>query len=189
MSAADKKKLDGVATGANAYSLPTASASTLGGIKVGTNLSISSGVLSATNTTYSAATQSAAGLMSAADKKKLDAITPYPTAYSTSGNWKRLTFSNKIQILWCTQTINGVNVTTGWGNGYYARIGYWSFPWAFNAVPTVVASLQGASGGDVLIFYDGSCTASATQTYYAFRPVSGSNINITVGIIAFGTYS
>ena len=189
MSAADKKKLDGVATGANAYSLPTASASTLGGIKVGTNLSISSGVLSATNTTYSAATQSAAGLMSAADKKKLDAITPYPTAYSTSGNWKRLTFSNKIQILWCTQTINGVNVTSGWGSGYYARIGYWTFPWAFNAVPTVVASLQGASGGDVILEYDGSCTASATQTYYAFRPASGSNINITVGIIAFGTYS
>lgn len=49
MSAADKKKLDGIASGANAYSLPTASASTLGGIKVGSNLSISNGVLSATN--------------------------------------------------------------------------------------------------------------------------------------------
>lgn len=56
MSAADKTKLNGIATGANAYSLPTASASTLGGVKVGTNLSISSGVLSATNTTYSAGT-------------------------------------------------------------------------------------------------------------------------------------
>lgn len=49
MSAADKKKLDGIASGANAYNLPTASASTLGGIKVGSNLSISNGVLSATN--------------------------------------------------------------------------------------------------------------------------------------------
>ena len=39
-----------------AYSLPTASASTLGGVKVGTNLSISNGVLSATNTTYTAGT-------------------------------------------------------------------------------------------------------------------------------------
>ncbi len=46
MSAADKAKLDGVATGANAYSLPTASSSTLGGVKIGSNLSISSGVLS-----------------------------------------------------------------------------------------------------------------------------------------------
>ena len=41
------------ATDANNYSLPTASSSTLGGIKVGTNLSINgSGVLSSTNTTY-----------------------------------------------------------------------------------------------------------------------------------------
>lgn len=43
-----KSKLDGIATGANKYTLPTASASTLGGIKVGSGLSISNGVLSAT---------------------------------------------------------------------------------------------------------------------------------------------
>lgn len=42
-------KLNGIATGANAYTLPTASASVLGGIKVGTNLSISNGVLSASS--------------------------------------------------------------------------------------------------------------------------------------------
>ena len=82
MSAADKTKLDGIATGANKYSLPTASASTLGGVKVGTNLSISSGVLSATDTTYSAATTSAAGLMSAADKTKLDGIATNANKYS-----------------------------------------------------------------------------------------------------------
>jgi hypothetical protein len=52
---ADHSKLNGVAASANNYSLPTASSSTLGGIKVGTNLSISNGVLSSTdtNTTYS----------------------------------------------------------------------------------------------------------------------------------------
>ena len=51
-----KNKLDGIATSANNYSLPTAAANTLGGIKVGTNLSIdSNGILSSTdtNTTYS----------------------------------------------------------------------------------------------------------------------------------------
>ena len=46
MSAADKSKLDGIAAQANKYTLPTASSSTLGGIKVGTDLNISSGVLS-----------------------------------------------------------------------------------------------------------------------------------------------
>lgn len=132
MSAADKQKLDGIAANANKYTLPTASSSTLGGVKIGSNLTMTSGVLSLskdnvvgalgytppttnttysafkaatasaaggaglvpapaagkqaqylrgdgtwatpTNTTYSAATTSAAGLMSAADKQKLDGI-------------------------------------------------------------------------------------------------------------------
>lgn len=74
MSAADKTKLDGIASEANNYSLPTASSSTLGGVKVGTNLSISNGVLSATDTTYNVATTSANGLMSSSDKSKLNGI-------------------------------------------------------------------------------------------------------------------
>ncbi len=48
MTASDKAKLDGIASGANNYSLPTASSSTLGGIKVGSNLTIAAdGTLSA----------------------------------------------------------------------------------------------------------------------------------------------
>ncbi len=47
-------KLDGIDASANNYSLPIATANALGGIKVGTNLSITNGVLSATdsNTEY-----------------------------------------------------------------------------------------------------------------------------------------
>lgn len=48
----EKNKLAGIATNANNYSLPTASLTVLGGVKVGTNLSISNGVLSAKDTTY-----------------------------------------------------------------------------------------------------------------------------------------
>lgn len=44
----EKNKLAGIANNANNYSLPTASASVLGGVKVGANLAISNGVLSAT---------------------------------------------------------------------------------------------------------------------------------------------
>ena len=47
MTAAMVTKLNGIATGANKYTLPTASSSTLGGVKVGSNLTISSGVLTA----------------------------------------------------------------------------------------------------------------------------------------------
>lgn len=80
MSAADKKKLDGIAAGANNYTHPNTSG----------NKHIPSGGSSGqilrwsadgtavwgndNNTTYSAATQSANGLMSSTDKKKLDRI-------------------------------------------------------------------------------------------------------------------
>ena len=103
MSAEDKTKLDGIEEGANNYSLPIASSSTLGGIKVGTGLSITSttGVLShstsegykhipsggssgqylkysssgtATWATPANATTSTSGFMSADDKNKLDKI-------------------------------------------------------------------------------------------------------------------
>lgn len=47
MSAADKTKLDGIASGANNYSLPVAAIDVLGGVKVGARLTISAGVLNA----------------------------------------------------------------------------------------------------------------------------------------------
>ncbi len=46
MSAADKTKLDGIATGANNYSLPNATTSSKGGVIVGSNLSVSNGTIS-----------------------------------------------------------------------------------------------------------------------------------------------
>lgn len=87
MTAAMVTKLNGIATGANAYSLPTATSSVLGGVKIGSNITVSSGTISlsksnvttalgytppTTNTTYSVATTSANGLMSSTDKSRLD---------------------------------------------------------------------------------------------------------------------
>lgn len=72
MAKEDKSKLDGIESGANNYILSAATSSTLGGVKVGTNLSIDNGVLSATDTIYSDATTFAHGLMSTNDKSKLD---------------------------------------------------------------------------------------------------------------------
>ena len=68
---AEKTKLAGIEAGANAYTLPAATTSALGGVKVGSNLAVdANGVLSGN---YSNASSSAAGLMSAADKNALDA--------------------------------------------------------------------------------------------------------------------
>lgn len=74
MSTAMVEKLNGIESGANAYVLPEASATQLGGIKVGKNLTITNGVLDATDTIYEDATTSTSGLMSGADKTKLDGI-------------------------------------------------------------------------------------------------------------------
>lgn len=94
-----------------------ATASVLGLVKIGSNLTIASGLLSltkanvtaalgytppTTNTTYDNATQRAAGLMSAADKKKLDGIGSDITASGT--NYIR--FSDGIQICWCFNDSN-----------------------------------------------------------------------------------
>lgn len=46
MSSGDKQKLDGIANNANNYTLPAATGSTLGGVKIGSNISNSSGTIS-----------------------------------------------------------------------------------------------------------------------------------------------
>lgn len=45
MSSADKTKLDGIATGANNYTLPTATSTVLGGVKSGGDVTITSGLI------------------------------------------------------------------------------------------------------------------------------------------------
>lgn len=87
MSAADKKKLDGVAEGANKYVHPSYTAHDSGLYKITVDATghvsavtaVAKGDITAlgipsTNTTYNDATQSTHGLMSTADKKKLDAF-------------------------------------------------------------------------------------------------------------------
>jgi hypothetical protein len=89
MSAADKTKLDGIAAGANAYSHPTGSAASkaaglykistdaqshVASVAAVTKADITALGIPAQDTTYSAATTSANGLMSKEDKSKLTGI-------------------------------------------------------------------------------------------------------------------
>lgn len=92
MSAADKQKLDGISTSAdanqNAFSNVTVGSTTIAAdtttdtltLVAGSNVTITPDAtndkitISSTNTTYGAATTGSAGLMSAADKQKLDGI-------------------------------------------------------------------------------------------------------------------
>ena len=89
MAAADKKKLDGIAEDANKYVHPTTSGNKHipSGGSAGQILRWSADGTavwgSDNNTTYSDATQSAHGLMSVKDKKKLDAYPAYSTIQGT----------------------------------------------------------------------------------------------------------
>lgn len=111
---AEKTKLAGIEAGANNYTLPTATSNALGGIKVGANLAIdsSTGVLSGD---YSAATTSAAGLMSATDKSKLDGIEAGATAITVDSAMSS-TSENPVQnkVIY-TELAGKVDTETGKG--------------------------------------------------------------------------
>ena len=81
----------------SAYTLPNATSSTLGGVKIGSNISVSSGTISITksnvtsalgytpptsDTVYDNATATTAGLMSASDKVKLNNIADNANNYT-----------------------------------------------------------------------------------------------------------
>lgn len=101
----EKTKLAGIADGANAYTLPNATATSLGGVKVGANITVASGVISLTkgnvtdamgytppttdtNTTYSISKTGSTVTLTGSDGSKstfTDADTTYEVA-TTSAN-------------------------------------------------------------------------------------------------------
>jgi predicted nucleic acid-binding Zn-ribbon protein len=119
-----KSKIDGIAAGANNYSLPTATSTVKGGVALfsDTVQSVAASAVTTTasrtygvqlnaggqavvnvpwsNTTYAAATTSASGLMSAADKTKLDGIAAsannytHPSATALSSGLYKITVNN-----------------------------------------------------------------------------------------------
>lgn len=117
MSAADKAKLDGIAEGANKYSLPTAGKDALGGVKTTSSVTNSLGYTPTpiiggvpyymnTNTTYSDATTTAHGLMSAADKTKLDGIATGATKVTVDASLSS-TSANPVQNKAVNTALNG----------------------------------------------------------------------------------
>ena len=103
MSPAMFNKLNDISEGANNYSLPVANSNTLGGIKVGSNLNIYDGVLSAIETTYTAGSNISIlnGKISAIDTK-----------YSAGENIV-IGADNKISAVVPTGTGGGISYTAG----------------------------------------------------------------------------
>ena len=96
-------------------SLPVATSSALGAVKVGTNLSINSGtgVLSATDTTYTNATTSASGLMTGADKTRLNNMADNANNYSLPVASSSAVGGFKIGTNLSVDGNNALNVTGG----------------------------------------------------------------------------
>lgn len=101
MSTADKSKLAGIAASANNYSLPIASASVLGGVKAGANITIdAAGVISASASGGTPATETSAGLIELATTAEAQArtddsraITPLKLFNSLKGSNQNLSAS------------------------------------------------------------------------------------------------
>lgn len=107
----EKTKLAGIAAEANKYELPVATASVLGGVKVGKNLTISAdGVLDATAESVDPATEVKDGLMSKEDKKKLNefgAASTYALKTDITGLYKYKGSVNTVADLPSTGNTNG----------------------------------------------------------------------------------
>ena len=168
MSASDKSKLDGIASGANKYSLPEAS-STLGGVKTTSTVTSTSG-LTATpiisgvpyykDTTYSAATTSAAGLMSASDKTKLNGIAT-GAEVNVQSDWSVTDTSSDAYIKNKPTIPSAVSESTVSGWGFTKNTGTYSKPSSGIPKSDLASSVQTSLGK----------ADSALQSYTETDPV------------------
>ena len=95
--ATDGTKLDTIATSANNYSLPTSTASVLGGVKIGSGISITTGVISADSQTANDFTNTL--------KTKLDGIATSANNYSLP--------TSTASVLGGVKIGSGISITTG----------------------------------------------------------------------------
>lgn len=131
-----------------AYSLPTAASNVLGGVKVGTNLSIDgSGVLSATDTTYSDATTSASGLMSASDKTKLNGIAT-GAEVNVQANWNE-TDTDSDAYIQNKPSIPAAQIQSDWSQSDNTKLDF------IKNKPTIPSA---ANNGQLTITVNGTAT-------------------------------
>lgn len=83
MSAAMAAKLNGISEGANNYTLPAATASVLGGVKIGSNININSDVISVNN-----ASTTQKGVVQLIDSSVTEDCTKAPTAAAMKRTWE-----------------------------------------------------------------------------------------------------
>ena len=199
MSAGDKTKLDGIATGANRYTHPSYTAKSSGLYKVTVDstghVKATSAVTKSditalgipgqdTNTTYGNATTSTAGLMSAADKKKLDGISATATQLNyvkgvtsniqTQLNRKAASNHTHSGLLVFTST-EVVNTTQALTWNIYTGLGY---------RPKCVIITPQINIGDAYLYYDFDRSNSSVVRISIYGNVVKGNIRFSIAIPA-----
>lgn len=113
-----KTKLDGIAEGANKYTLPTASSTTLGGVKIGANVAISSGVISVPE-----GTTSAKGVVQLTDATNSTSTTTAATPASVKSAYDLANTANTAAAAaqsTADSKVGEVSIATGSANGKIA---------------------------------------------------------------------
>lgn len=151
------------------------------------------------------ATRSKAGLMSAADKTKLDGLSgasgggaDYVTEQGTTGVWTWRKWASGIAELWGVFIAETLAVDNAWGGVYY---GTWmgvaankagrKYPFAFKDTPVVIATPYSPSS-DFWLVTDSANNVGTPQTYapaYAIaRPNAETVVNPQIHYHVIGKY-
>jgi hypothetical protein len=137
------------------------------------------------------ATQSAVGLMSAADKKKVD--NNFPTSNQNATNGYIRFPSAKIQIAWIKKTVTTA-ITTPWGglyeNASAISIGNWAA--AFSSVPAISYNVYVSSGDNAdtgVNSFSPPTTTSAGSVYLNRGTALSISRSYTITAIGIGTYA
>lgn len=200
MTSADKAKLDGIQAGASSYTHPTHTAHASGLYKVAVDslghVSSATAVTKSditalgipaqdTNTTYGAATADAAGLMSAADKKKLDGIAAGAQANTvTSVNGKTGAVKLGASDVGAASASHTHDASQLSGLASVATSGKYADLAGAPSSLKNPAALTVQANGETVATYDGSSAATANITPENIGAASTSHTHSSIDMLA-----
>ena len=206
MTAADKTKLNGIATGAevnqNAFSNVVVGSTTIAAdsktdsltLVAGSNITLTPDAtndkvtIAATNTTYSDATTSAHGLMSTSDKSKLDGIATGATKVTTDtvSGWGYTKNTGTVTV---TGTATSGQVVVSNGGNVIKTTGYTiakSVP--SDAVFTDTKNTAGSTDTSSKIFLVGATSQAANPQTYSDNQIYATNGQLDANKVRIGEH-
>ena len=180
MSAADKSKLDGIATGANAYSLPAAGSS-LGGVKTGGDVTISNGTITVNDDSHNHVISNIDSLQTTLDAKAPKAspgLTGTPTAPTAAAGTNTTQIATTAFVTNAVNSVLGANDamlfkgTLGTGGTVTALPATHSVGWTYKVITAGTYAGITCEVGDMII-----CVADGTSANNAHWTVVQTNID------------